>query len=337
VETRLNHRRALTRGEFAALGGGALLAGALCGCAARPTPSPPPPIPEAAPSYDEAVRALRAVVAADAADAGIIRPALPRLYEHGHAVRDAVVLFHGFTNCPQQFDELARMYFARGCNVYVPRVPRHGLADRLTLDLSNLTVAELQQCAQDAYHYARGLGENVSVLGLSMGGSMALWLAQTQPVHLAVPIAPFLMLHGLGRGAGDATMRVVYTLPSWYQWWDPKLKAECLPLYAYPGFPSHALAVLIFCSEAIFSAAARSAPRARACVFVLNAADPAINDGVARDLLATWNREGANYRATTLTDVGAHHDVIDPTTFPQGRTLVYPTLLSLVLPPGKRG
>ena len=37
------------------------------------------------------------------------------------------------------------------------------------------------------------------------------------------------------------------------------------------------------------------------------------------------------YRELVLDGIGRRHDVIDPTTFPQGRTLVYPKLEALVL------
>jgi alpha-beta hydrolase superfamily lysophospholipase len=319
----------LPRREFSALLGAALVAGALPGCggdsrmASTSAESPP--------SFDHAVRAIRAVIACDAADPAILPAALPRLYEHGQPVQHAVVLFHGFTNCPQQFDALAQAYHARGCNVYVPRIPRHGLRDRLTRDLANLSVAELQASATEAFALARPLGTTLSVLGLSLGGSMALWLAQTQPIDLAVPIAPFLMPVPIPRFIGDPAMRLLHALPSMYWWWDVRLKRNCRPDYAYPGYPTHALAELIFLGDAIFAAAKRTKPQGRRCVMVTNEHDNAVDNGVARDLLARWNEHGAGYRELVLTGLGLRHDIIDPTTYPQGRTTVYPTLEALVL------
>jgi hypothetical protein len=64
---------------------------------------------------------------------------------------------------------------------------------------------------------------------------------------------------------------------------------------------------------------------------MLNEHDNAVVNSVARDLLALWNSRGAGYRELVLSSVGPRHDVIDPTTFPQGRTLVYPKLEALVL------
>jgi Alpha/beta hydrolase family len=328
--------RTLARRDFAAIVGASLAAGALSGCGGRVTA---PPVLDRRPSFAGATSAIRAAIARDAADAAILPAALPRLYEHGKAVKHAVVLFHGFTNCPQQFDELARAYHARGCNVYVPRLPRHGLKDRLTRALADVTVADYQRSAEDAFVSARGLGTSVSAVGLSLGASMVLWLAQTQPIDLAVPIAPFLMpvtpgsVHvPIPSAVGNPAMRALYTLPSMYWWWDPGVKLSSRPVYAYPGYPTHALAELVFLGNAVFAQASNAAPRGRRCFLVLNEHDNAVDNAVARKLLATWNRRGARYDELVLTGLGGpRHDIIDPTTYPAGRTLVYPKLEELVL------
>jgi alpha-beta hydrolase superfamily lysophospholipase len=288
-------------------------------------------MPEAPGTYDEAVRAVHALIARDAADAAILPAALPRLYVHDKPVEHAVVLFHGFTNCPQQFDELARRFHARGCNVYVPRIPYHGLKDRLTRDLANLTVDEIAAFATSAFELTRPLGETVSALGLSLGGTMVQWLAQTQPVDLAVPIAPFLIPYPLPPFIGQPVMRLLATLPSMYFWWDFHIKEKCLPHYAYPGYPTHALANLVFFGNVIFAEAARAKPNARRCVLVLSDHDNGIDNGSARRMNALWNANGAAYTELLLTGLGPRHDIIDPTTYPHGRTAVYPKLEALVL------
>ena len=306
-----------------------MLATALPGCSGRSNVAPALPQPPT--SYDEAVRTITGLIARDAADPAILPAALPRLYLHDGPAQHAVVLFHGFTNCPQQFDELAQRYHARGCNVYVPRIPHHGLKDRLTRDLANVTVDELADFATSAFELTRPLGTTVSALGLSLGATMVMWLAQTQPLDLAVPLAPFLIPYPLPPALGQFAMRLLATLPSMYFWWDYRIKEKCLPHYAYPGYPTHALARLVFLGNAVFAAAEQSAPRARRSVLVLNEHDNAIDNGVARRLNALWNAHGAGYSELVLKGLGTRHDVIDPTTFPLGRTAVYPKLEALVL------
>jgi carboxylesterase len=285
-----------------------------------------------APSFSDAVAGIRAIIARDNADETLEKAALPRLYEHGGPVENALVVFHGFTNCPQQFDELARDFYARGCNVYVPLIPRHGKKDRLTRDLQYLTVDELQASAQESYQLTRGLGKRITALGLSLGGSMTMWLAQTQPVDLAVPISPFLMPIGFPRVVGMPAMNALDALPDQYWWWDPRVKENCLPVYAYPGFPTHALAQLVFLGGVIFSVAAQSKPLFRNMTLVTNKHESAVNNNVSRRLLDTWVSDDATTTEVVLSGLGPpRHDIIDPTTFPQARTLVYPRLEAIVL------
>ncbi|MGD0966965.1 MAG: alpha/beta fold hydrolase [Candidatus Aquilonibacter sp.] len=320
----------MNRRKFVSAIGASLAASAAVSCA---TPGSPQALPAApAPlAYDASVRAIRAVIAQDVADATLERDAWPRLYEHGKPVEHAVILFHGFTNCPQQFDLLAQRFYTRGCNVYVPRIPRHGLKDRLTTTLADLTIAELGRCVLDAFTYARGLGRRVSSVGLSLGGSMSLWLAQAMPIDLAVAVSPFLMPIHIPRGVGTVAMHALYTIPSMYWWWDPRVKQNCLPVYAYPGFPTHALAEMTFFGDKIFDYS-HNKPRGKGCILVTNANESAVNNGVSRELFAQWNANGANYSEVVLSGLGPpRHDIIDPTTFPQGEKLVYPRLEAMVL------
>jgi esterase/lipase len=126
------------------------------------------------PSFSEAVAGIEATIARDRAGAMVATDGLPRLYHHGKPTRDAVVFFHGFTNCPQQFEELARRFYDRGCNVYVPRIPLHGYRDRLTHALEDLDAPLLETATTESYRLTRGLGTRVSAVGLSLGGVMAL-------------------------------------------------------------------------------------------------------------------------------------------------------------------
>jgi carboxylesterase len=289
--------------------------------------------PVARPSFAEAVAAIDSAIRRDRSDPLIETAALPRLYHHGKAAAKAVVLYHGFTNCPQQFDELARRFYDRGCNVYVPRIPYHGYRDRLTTALEALTVSRLADAATESYRVTSGLGTGVSAVGLSLGGSIALYLAQTQAIDHAVPIAPFLSPIGFPDWLGLAAMRLVSWLPDHYTWWDPRIKEKCLPLYAYPGFPSHSLAQCIFFGNEVVAASNPGAPPlGRRCTLVTNHTESAMNNAVAVTLLNAWERSGVHYDRVELSDLGSpRHDIIDPTTFPQARTLVYPKLESIVL------
>src|SRR5260370_17467915 len=88
-------------------------------------------------SYAEAIEIAKGLQDLDGPNVNPVCYA--RLYTHGQRTERALVLLHGFTNCPRQFDDVGKDFFARGWNVLIPRYPRHGYTDRL-----NTTVAELR-------------------------------------------------------------------------------------------------------------------------------------------------------------------------------------------------
>jgi alpha-beta hydrolase superfamily lysophospholipase len=320
----------MTRRSFATRIAVPLVASLLPGCSSHQPERVS--VPADPPSFDEAKSALQAIIRQDSTNPAIRIEGIPRLYVHDKPVEHALVLFHGFTNSPQQFDELARACYRQGCNVYVPRLPRHGLRDRLTHDLTNLTVTEIKNSADESFSLARGLGRRVAVLGLSLGGLMAMWLTQTQPVDLSVPVAPFLMPLAFPETQVRNAARLAVVLPSFYFWWDSKLKDKSLPDYAYPGYPSRSMAQLVFLGNEIFALAATNKPQAKRCILVTNIGENAVDNNVSRRLLALWNSQGAGYKELVLQHLGPpRHDIIDPVTFPEGRTLVYPTLERLIL------
>lgn len=254
---------------------------------------------------------------------------MPRLYHHGAATERCTVLLHGLTNCPQQFEEFAQLLHACGQNVYVPRLPFHGHADKLTRAVGSLTVSDIQLAAEDAARLGRGLGRTVNVAGISLGATMALWLAQTGGVDGAVGLAPFLMVPLLTRRLGLLVMSVLATLPNRFLWWDPRLRERMPPDYAYPGFWTRCIAQCTLAGTMLLAAAARTRPAAARCRLIVNAHDPAVNNALARQLARRW-RAQPGYGLTVWADLGRRHDVIDPTTFPAARVLVYPRLIALL-------
>src|SRR2546430_17387940 len=91
-----------------------------------------------------------------------------RLYPHGRRTERALSLLHGFTNCPQQFDALGRRFFELGWNVLIPRYPRHGYSDRLNTSIAELRADHLAALADRAAEAGAGLGERLTVAGLSL-------------------------------------------------------------------------------------------------------------------------------------------------------------------------
>jgi alpha-beta hydrolase superfamily lysophospholipase len=282
-------------------------------------------------SYADALEALDRVAARERADAAINPQCYSRWMVHGKQTADSVVLWHGFTNCPDQFVRLGTMLFERGYNVYIPLMPRHGLRDRMTDALALLTQAELKMAGIEAMRIAFGLGKRANTMGLSLGGVMSAWIAQAAHIGTTVAISPFFALPWFGRAINDYVTRLMLWLPNHWVWWDPRLKENCKPDHAYPRFPTHALATLMEFGEGAFRVAEHTPPLAQRCVLALNARDPAINLGVAKQLWTIWQHRAEMVETFEFTDLPAIHDIIEPTTFTEAPVLVYPRLVALML------
>ncbi|MGD0472264.1 MAG: alpha/beta fold hydrolase [Candidatus Velthaea sp.] len=280
--------------------------------------------------FTAGVAAIEALAAADGADAAIDPRCVPYVLHHGAATERAIVLFHGFTNCPRQFSALAQQFFERGFNVYVPRLPRHGLRDKLTTELAGLTADELIACANEAVALAAPLAASISVLGLSAGATLAAWLAQTQAVDRAVVIAPFFSVVRVPAGLEPVFAGALEFVPNLELWWDPRVKQNAEPKHAYPRFSTHALAQCLQLGETVRGLAKSAAPRAARSILVLNAKDPAIDNAAAQEVCELWRSHGAPTQTYTFENLDVRHDIIEPVTFPAAGELVYPILLQLV-------
>src|SRR3954470_21036994 len=135
--------------------------------------------PDPATQYAEALDRLDRLKALD--DDRVNPVCLSRGLLHGQKTRRAVVLIHGLTNCPQQWAPFADVLHARGINVLLPRMPHHGLADRLTSDRGNLRSDELRALGDQVVDIATGFGGEVVVVGISAGGIVAAWAGQFRP------------------------------------------------------------------------------------------------------------------------------------------------------------
>lgn len=255
-----------------------------------------------------------------------------RLLDHGEVTPFAVVFLHGFTNCPQQFDALAQQYFDAGCNVLVPRYPYHGLADRLNRDQGRLRTSALLRLAEESVDIAGGLGRRVVVVGLSLGGVLAGWLAQRRgDVDLAVMIAPLLWTPLLPDPLRVPVGALARTLPSAFLWWDPRLREALEPPYGYPRFATRGFGAMLGVGHGLLADARREPPRAGAVVVVTNAADPGVDNPVTARLVQTWRGHGARIDTFEFAaDLGLPHDLIDPGNPEANIGLVYPRLRELI-------
>jgi alpha-beta hydrolase superfamily lysophospholipase len=244
----------------------------------------------------------------------------------------AVVLLHGMTASPAQFSRYAADLYERGHNVLVPRLPRHGHADRFSEAAARITGDELLAAAREILAVGRDLGDLVTVAGFSLGGLLAAWIAQHEAVDRAVAIAPFFGVAGLPRRVMNAASDLVLRLPNSFQWWDPILRERQMPAHGYPRYSTHAIAHAYRVARDLLNDAATESPQARTIVLVNNAHESAVNNRAIRRLEQRWRLHGANVERIVLRGLPPSHDVIEPMRSPGLADRVYPQLLEAIDP-----
>lgn len=110
-----------------------------------------------------------------------------------------VLVVHGFTGNPQSMRPLAEAFAAAGFAVSLPLLPGHGtqVEDMLPTRWSDWSAA-----AEDAYRELAGRTASVVVAGLSMGGTLAAWLATRHP-ELAGLVLVNPLIDGSAPGATE--------------------------------------------------------------------------------------------------------------------------------------
>jgi carboxylesterase len=274
------------------------------------------PITSSATPADSHAAALALAERLSAADGPEVDPRCrSRVIDHGRRTRIAVVLLHGYTNCPQQWDRIARAYADRGVSVVVPRLPGHGEADRLTRALSDLTPAALAATADQAVDIAAGLGEQVHVVGASAGGTLAAWLAtERDEVERLTLIAPLAVPQPLPEVAVMPMARAVRLAPDVYLWWDGQQQERlATPPYAYPRFSTRGLGAFLEIGRATRAADPAQVPRLGRLTIVLNENDAAVSNPGARRTAGVFSRAAVERVDKVIpAAAGYRHDLIDP-------------------------
>lgn len=249
---------------------------------------------------------------------------------HGRRARHATLFLHGFTASPPQFAALAAHVHASGDNVYVPLLPRHGDPDRMTETLRALRSQELLEHAQRSLDRAAHLGERVRVVGFSLGGLLAAWLAQRNAVEHAIAIAPLLGIAGMPVRSRGLLSKLLLGLPNVFVWWDPIARINQMPAHGYPRFPTHALGQLLVIAGDVFDYAAAHESRSP-ITFLTNAGETAVNNRAVLRLAQMWEANGAlRAEHRRITGLGLSHDIIEPLRPRAKVEKSYPVLRSLL-------
>ena len=255
-----------------------------------------------------------------------------QLMTHDKKVDRAIILVHGYTNCPQQFHELGQRFYDVGYNVLIAPLPHHGLADRMTEAHAQLKAEELAAYADETVDIAQGLGEHVIMMGISAGGVTTAWAAQHRSdIDLAVVISPAFGFKQIPTPLTAAFMNSYTFLSDSFEWWDPVLQVKSLPTYAYPRYSKHALVQTLRLGFATQAEAQHMQPAAKKMVVVFNANDNSVNNALTMDVVKSWQAHAANLTTYEFeANLKLDHDIIDPSQPNQRIDIVYPRLIDLI-------
>ena len=108
---------------------------------------------------------------------------------------EGVLVLHGFTGNPQSMRPLAEAMADAGFTVELPLLPGHGTSIE---DMVPTRWADWSAAAERAYEELAARCSAVVVAGLSMGGTLTLWLAERHP-----EIAGIVLVNPLAEPPGD--------------------------------------------------------------------------------------------------------------------------------------
>jgi alpha-beta hydrolase superfamily lysophospholipase len=254
-----------------------------------------------------------------------------QLLTHGGPTAKAFVLIHGLTASPPQVAALAERLYERGANVFVPRLPRHGLLDRMSVTLADLEASELEAFATEIAAIGGGLGERRTIAGFSVGGLLCAWIAQHHAFERAVAIAPFLGTRWIPHRIAPHVARAALALPNAFVWWNPLVRERLGPAHGYPRFSTHAVARVYGLVFDLFAAAAGEGPATPEILFVVNASEATVHNRNVRRLARAWRRRGsARVDVHVLRGLPPSHDIIEPLRAARLARRVTPTLVDLI-------
>jgi pimeloyl-ACP methyl ester carboxylesterase len=283
-------------------------------------------------SYANAAARIQHYIADE--DDALIHPAShTRLWAHGKKMPRAILYLHGYTDSTQQFAAMGELLFEHGMNVFVPRLPHHGYRARMSTEHGSLTIPELLQWTNDMVDTALDLGERLTVIGLSLGGVLATWVAeQRAEVDCVLILAPAYGTKVVPLRATRAVARIMGRLPNLFIWWDPRVRAATGIEYAYPRFATHVLARLYDFSGDLLAHARANPPAARRVWMITNANDFAVSNSICDAFVAAWRSHKPQQIQTYqfAKTLRLPHDFLDSLDSAVQPKVVYPRLLEII-------
>lgn len=280
--------------------------------------------PDPTTTFDDAVARFDDVAASET---DVYPPCRSRLLHHDAPTEVVVVLFHGLTNCPRQYVELATEMHDQGATVLITRAPGHGIGDDEALAgagaLRDLDAPRLTEYADRSVDIATGLGDEVRVSGLSMGGVVALWVAQHRPdVDEVVAVAPAMELPVVPNVVSTFFTNLFLRVPTITRSHERHIDHD------YAALSTRGLAATFALGQAVADEGLATPAVVDDLVVMLNPDDPLVPEDDVATLMRAWQVAGTDLRVTEFDAIGLPHDLIDVGQPKADPDHVYPLVLT---------
>lgn len=171
------------------------------------------------------------------------------IYHEGSGAtgRVGVLVLHGFTGSPRSLQEPAGRLVAAGYTVALPLLTGHG---RTPEAMEGALWRDWTADAEKAYVWLTERTDKVCVFGLSMGGTLAMWVAERH-----AEVAGLILVNALLRHPQELVMRVAgrIGLPRWAKAVGNDIKQAGVDEKAYDRVPSRATRQLALLLAAVRS------------------------------------------------------------------------------------
>lgn len=117
-----------------------------------------------------------------------------RLYYHGAKTAKAVLVIHGLSESPKYMESVSRHFYDKGYNVYSILLSGH--QHKNEKDFDTVTYDKWVRDAENGFAVAQQLGDQVELVGYSLGGTLSAYLTLKYPgqVRAMYLIAPAFAL-----------------------------------------------------------------------------------------------------------------------------------------------
>lgn len=286
--------------------------------------------PHPAANYAEAVKRVESKIASEV---NFYPDSHTILMTLGAKAAKAIVFVHGYPSSPAPFKQIAAQFFDRGYNVLAMTMPYHGLMDRMNTEHEKLRAEDFIHYADSVVDIALGLGDHVTMAGISCGGLITAWAAQQRrDIDLAVLISPGFGFKAIPRFWTPFIAWAFRVLPNSYLWDDPQKKADNPRPYNYLRLSTHALGQILRLSRSVQVLTQRKVPAAKSILVITNLNDPAVDnfltDKVVNLWRARWAKDVHTYQFPA--NLGLGHDIISVDDPNMKVAVVYPKLLELI-------